>query len=119
MSAEWKLSPVRRRSPTRAVGPEPQAVRFDSRGDEPAGPFRGEFARTPRAWSAERTSEEADPLRLRSGCGSRCAMCAEGDVLDMLRASGPAMLLHEGSHPRFDFVADQPNRLDALPLWVG
>jgi hypothetical protein len=36
MPAEWKLSPVRRRSQPRTVGPEPQAARIDSRGDEPA-----------------------------------------------------------------------------------
>ena len=36
MPAEWKLSPVRRRSQPRTVGPEPQAVRIGSREDEPA-----------------------------------------------------------------------------------
>ena len=36
MPAEWKLSPVRRRSQPRTVGPEPQAARIDSRGGEPA-----------------------------------------------------------------------------------
>ncbi len=32
MPAEWKLSPVRRHSKPRTVGPEPQAARIDSRG---------------------------------------------------------------------------------------
>jgi hypothetical protein len=36
MPAEWKLSPVRRRSQPRTVGPEPQAARIDSHGDESA-----------------------------------------------------------------------------------
>ena len=36
MPAEWKLSPVRRRSQPCTDGPEPQAARIDSRGDEPA-----------------------------------------------------------------------------------
>ena len=36
MPAEWKLSPVRRRSQPRTVGPEHQAAWIDSRGGPPA-----------------------------------------------------------------------------------
>lgn len=68
MPAEWKLSPGRRRSQPRAVGPEPHAERIDSRGDERAmsprvafektrGRGRPTFRRRSRHGSARRRSE--------------------------------------------------------------
>ena len=72
MPAEWRLSPnAGARSPAPSA-PSLRPRRTDSCGDEPAMSTCGEFGKTPWTRAAQRTSEEADPLRRGCGSDARC-----------------------------------------------